>query len=279
MVSATSKGPSGPAAVADALRRAKTALDLGRAPEAEQLARAVLAKDSRHAGAQQILGGSLLLQGRNEDAIAPLEGAARVLRDAALDTQLAIALRETGRTDDALARLKRAIKREPPYVFAFHELGFLLYSLKRYDEAIATIERGIDIAPLTSNLFVLLGGICHARRNLPRAKAAYARALSISPNLADAHYGMGSVLMSEAAFKAAAKHFRFASMSDPGDPQPRLKLAGCLLETGETDAALALLRSPIRDDPQVYATSLRLLLSAGRGRFWLRPSAAARALT
>lgn len=264
----------------DLVRRAKLALDQGRASEAEQIVRTVLSKDARHTAALQLLGGALLLQERHEEAIAPLEGAARVLRDASLDTQLAIALREVGRTGDALLRLKRAIKREPPYAFAFHELGFLLYSLQRYDEAIAAIRRGLEIAPLSSNLWVLLGGICHARRDAPSGKSAYGRALSISPNLASAHYGMGTVLMTQGAFAQASEHFRFAAASNPGDLQARLKLAGCLLEIGQTDAALSFLRNAIRGGPQqVYATSLKVMLSSGRGRFWLRPSAAARALS
>jgi tetratricopeptide (TPR) repeat protein len=279
MVTSTPKRPRGPAALADALMRAKAALDQGHASEAERLAHAVLDADARNTAALQILGGALLLLNRHAEAIAPLEAAARVLRDPALDTQLAIALREAGRPDDALSRLKRAVKRDPPYVFAFHELGFLLYSLGRYDEAIAAIQRGIEIAPLSSNLFVLLGGICQARRDLPGARAAYARALSISPNLASAHYGMGTVLMTQVAFAQAAEHFRFASISNPGDLQARLKLAGCLLETGQTDAAMALLRTAVRGDPQHYVMSLKLMLSSGRGRFWLRPSAAARALS
>src|SRR6187431_2493536 len=172
----------------DALTRAKIALDQGRASEAEQIAKTVLDKDARNTAALQLLGGALLLQERYADAIEPLEGAARVRRDPTLDTQLAIALRETGRKEDALARLKRAIKREPPYAFAFHELGFLLCSLQRYDEALAAIRRGLEIAPLASNLWVLLGSICQSRRDRQGAHAAYARALSISPNLASAHY-------------------------------------------------------------------------------------------
>ena len=268
----------GSAAIEDALRRAKMALDQGHAAEAEQIAESVLEREPRHAGALQLLGGALLLQERFEEAIAPLEGAARVLRDASLDTQLAIALRESGRDEDALARLKRAVKREPPYVFAFHELGYLLFTLKRYDEAIAAIERGIEIAPLTTNLFVLLGSICHARNDLPRARAAFARALDISPQLVSAHYGIGATLMLEGAYKPAIEHFRVASMSDPTDQQARLKLAGCLLEAGDTEAALTLLRAVVQGDRKGYLTSLKVVQSSGRGRFWLRPSAAARAL-
>jgi tetratricopeptide (TPR) repeat protein len=270
----------GAAAVDDALRRAKTALDQGRAGQAEQIVRTVLGQDPRHAGAMQILGSALLLQQRHEEAIAPLERAARILRDPALDTQLAIALRESGRYEDALARLNRAIKREPPYAFAFHELGVVLYTLHRYDEAVMAIKRGIEIAPLMSNLWVLLGGICYARRDVQGAYLAYARALSISPNLASAHYGMGTVLMAQAAYSKAAEHFRFASIGDPADIQARLKLAGCLLEIGQTDTALSSLRAAVRGGPRhAYAMSLKVMLSSGRGRFWLRPSAAAQALS
>jgi tetratricopeptide (TPR) repeat protein len=126
---------------------------------------------------------------------------------------------------------------------------------------------------------VLLGGICQARHDRAGARAAYARALSISPNLASAHYGMGAVLMTEAAYAQAVEHFRFASMNNPGDVQAQFKLAASLLEAGKTEDAVALLRSAVRADPQRYATSLKLMLSSGRGRFWLRPSAAARALS
>jgi len=68
-------------------------------------------------------------------------------------------------------------------------------------------------------------------------------------------------------------------MGDPGDVQARLQFAACLLESGDTDAALAALRAAVRSDPQVYGMSLKMMLSVSRGRFWLRPSAAARALS
>ena len=90
---------------------------------------------------------------------------------------------------------------------------------------------------------------------------------------------MGTVLMMEAAYAQAAEHLRMASIGNPGDVQARLKLAGCLLEIGKTEDAMALLRTAVQGDPQRYVTSLKLMLSSGRGRFWLRPSAATRALS
>src|SRR4051794_1839598 len=109
---ATGRGPSnapgrGAAAGDDVLRRAMFELKNGRPAEAERIASEVLKRSPRDIGALHILGGAWLLQGRAADAIAPLQEAARVRHDPEIDTQLAIALRQAGRNDDAVNRLKR----------------------------------------------------------------------------------------------------------------------------------------------------------------------------
>src|SRR5215211_5034229 len=149
------------------------ALNHGRPDEAERFARNVLAAIPQHAKALHLLGCALLQQNRAAQAVAPLERAARALQDPAVETQLGIALREIGRTDDALARLRRAIKRRPAHPEAFHQLGFLLFSLDRADEAITVVEHGLALAPGAVELPILLGVIHHGRRDHGKAKAAF----------------------------------------------------------------------------------------------------------
>ena len=115
----------------EALQQASRALNAGRPQEAERIAAAVLKTNPRHAGALHVAGYALLMRRRFDDAIAMLEPVARSQHNAEFDTQLAIALRGAGRDDDALARLKRAIKRKPPFAAAFVELGDLLTTMKR----------------------------------------------------------------------------------------------------------------------------------------------------
>src|SRR5262245_24511917 len=93
------------AAEAEALARAVTAADNGNVSDAERIARGVLAKNPQHLEALQLLGALLMAQGRPRDAVAPLEEAARQTANPELETHLAIALREIGRTDEALAWL------------------------------------------------------------------------------------------------------------------------------------------------------------------------------
>ena len=277
--SGSPSAPDRPASEIEAtLQWATAAVNQGRGEDAERLAREVLGRIAQHPTALHLLGCALLLQGRPAQAVAPLEKAARARQDPAIETQLAIALRQVGRTDDALARVTRATKRRPAHAEAFHELGFQLFSMRRFDEAIAAIEHGLEALPGAVELCVLLCGILHMQRDRAKAKTAYARALAIEPDNAGAQYGMGAVLTDDSEFAPAAEHLRRSLAANPGDLQARIKLGVCLLELGRADEALGYLRTTVRNDPQFYGSALKLVSSAGHGRFWLRPSTARKML-
>ena len=258
--------------VDETLRRAMAAIEGQRPDEAARLAQDVLKRSAGHPNALHLFGYSLLVQERANEAIEPLEKAFRSLRDPAIETQLAIALRKAGRTDEALSRLTRAVKRKPVFPAAIHELGFLLYSLDRTDEAIDVLKSGIESAPGMIELPLMLGFIFHARNNQADAKAAFARALGIAPHHPEALYGMGLTLMDAGEFATAAEVFQRALQIDPSDQQSRLSLGACLLELGQTSAASVCLRQATRGGANFYGKALKVLSSSSRGRFWLKPS-------
>jgi cytochrome c-type biogenesis protein CcmH/NrfG len=262
----------------DVLRQATFALKNGRPGEAERIASDVLKRDPRHPGALHVLGCSWLMQGRAADAIAPLQDAARARHDPEIDTQLAIALRQTGRNDEALSRLKRAIKRTPPYAMAFHELGFLLNSMGRFDDAVDALKRGLAIAPMLPELSIQLGNVVLEHNDRAGARAAFAHALSIRPNSADALSGLATALVQDGEFATAAEVFRDCLRLRPNDSLARTKLGICLLETGQVKAGYDCLRLVVRDDPKLRGSVLGSLVKSGHGRFWLKPSDALRFL-
>src|SRR5512140_656567 len=145
------------AAIEETLQRAMSAVQSQQADYAAKLAQDILKRNPNHSNALHIYGYALLMQDRPRDAIAPLEKALRSLRDPAIDTQLAIALRKAGRTEDALVRLQRTAKQVPVFPAAIHELGYLLNSLGRVDEAIEVLKSGMDAAPWLPDLPILLG--------------------------------------------------------------------------------------------------------------------------
>jgi tetratricopeptide (TPR) repeat protein len=258
-----------------ALQQAMFALNNKRPDEAERIAGDVLKRVPRHAGALHIVGCARLMQGRAQEAIAPLEAAARAEHNPEIDVQLAAALRHAGRIDDAVSRLKRATKRQPPFIAAFHDLGCLLASLQRYDEAAEAFRRGLEVAPMTMQLSLQLGGVSMQCRKWSDAKAAFAQTLNLAPNSPEALFGMAKAHQELGEYRAAADYYRRCLRVKP-DPLVWHNLGRCLLMIGENEEGYDSLRWAVRGDPKRYGGVLGTLVKSPHGRFFLKPSAAAR---
>jgi tetratricopeptide (TPR) repeat protein len=257
------------------LQQAAMALNAQRPADAERLAGEVLKAEPRHVAALKIAGCAARLQGRAADAIALLEPVARSSHDAELDTELALALRLAGRAEDAAARLRRAVKRSPPYPPAFAEFAQLLISLKRFDEAAETLRRGVEAAPMVPALQAQLGFLLLERRNHAEAKAVFARLLALYPGFPDALFGLGKTHQELHENEPAAAHLRQYLMARPAHWGAWLSLGHCLLALGDFAAGYDCFRTAARGDPKHYTNALSSLVKAPRGRFWLKPSAGA----
>jgi tetratricopeptide (TPR) repeat protein len=262
------------AASDEVVQRAKAVMQNGRPNEAEHILRDLLSKGPRLPAALHALGLALMAQRRSREAIAPLEEAARHGSNPVIETNLAVALDQSGRPTDALPWLERAITRQPPFEHAFRELGAMLFSLRRLDEAEAVLKQGLEVAPNLAELSVVLGGIFLDRADWDNAKLAFARALVNSQGNPGALYGMGVVLMQEGEYARAEERFRQALARDPADYQTRLSLGACLLELRRWDDGLASLRAAVEMVPRSYPMALKVVATSGRGRFWLKPSSA-----
>ncbi len=267
----------GAADAAQALQRATSALNSQRPVEAEQIARQ-LASRGRHPQALQILGYALLMQGRAADAIAPLEDAARGRHDPEIETRLAIALRQSGRDDEALVQLKRAVKRKPPFPPAFCELGILLASLQQYDEAAEVLSRALELAPTMPELWIQLGYVELRRDHRAAAKAAFAKVLTLRPDHPDVQFALATAHWVDGEYQAAAEYYRRCLTQRPRDTSSRLYYGRCLLELGQLAQGHDCLRTAVRDDPKCLGEAMTALVASSHGRFWLKASDAARFL-
>jgi Flp pilus assembly protein TadD len=266
------------AAIDDILRLGVNALEEQRMPDAERLARDALARDSRHPEALHLLGIALLALERAREAVAPLEQAARERTSSRIETHLGKALLESGRTSEALTRLQRATQLQPPFAAAFQQLGILLSSMRRFDEAEVALKRGLEVAPASVELSLDLGAFYIVRADPKNAKIAFARVLANAPRNPSALHGFGVAHLFEGDIVRAVERFRQVLATQPGHLRAQLDLAQALLQLGRSDDAVAGLRAMVRSAPQNYGKALRALVSAGRGRFWIRRSAAAQFL-
>jgi tetratricopeptide (TPR) repeat protein len=266
------------AAIDDILRLAEKAIEERRAPDAERLARDALARDSRHPDALHLLGIALLGQKRAQEAVAPLEQAARQRANPRIETHLGRALSESGRAGEALTRLRHAIEYQPPFAAAFQELGILLCAMGRFDEAETVLKRGLEAEPTSVGLLLQLGRVLIVLDDPKNAEIAFERALVNAPRSPRALHGLGAALLYEGEIERAIERFRQVLAIQPGHVQAQLDLAHCLLQLGHSDDAVATLRAMVHSTPQLYGKALRALVTDGRGRFWLCRSTAARFL-
>jgi tetratricopeptide (TPR) repeat protein len=265
-----------PSAAYRALERASLALQMNRPAEAERIATDILKANRTHLDALQILARALLQQGRAEDAIRPLEKALRRSNDPAVETWLAIALRTAGRDDDALARLRQAIARKPPYAPAFHEIGQLLANLHRVDEAIAALRQGEALMPEVADLSVQIGYLYAGQNDRANARAAFLRALGKDADSIQAVRGLAYALQLDGEYAQAAEMFRRLLRAGPNDVEARIALGLCLLELSQPEAGVQNLRSAMRINQKAFGQGLAALAASARGRFWLRRSDAVR---
>jgi Flp pilus assembly protein TadD len=261
-------------AQADALRQAMSALQQGQPANAERIAGDILKTSPGHPDATKVLAYALVMLQRPGEAVAPLERAARAGADPEIETQLAVALQQTGESDKALTWLKRAVKRTPPFLPAFLQLGSLLQALKRPDEAVEVLRQAAAMAPTIPELWTQLGFALTAMNDGAGAVDAFSRALAINPLFPAAVNGMTTTQMRAGHYAKAAELFKRVIAAHPNEASARVGLGICLLELGDTDAAYANLRAAVGNGVQPHS-ALKAIVTSSRGRFWLRPSRAA----
>ncbi|WP_022721271.1 tetratricopeptide repeat protein, partial [Rhodopseudomonas sp. B29] len=179
--------------------------------------------------------------------------------------------------DEALAHLRQTTTRRPAFPQAFLELGNQLGKLGRLDEAAAVLEDGIALAPQLVELRVELGFISLKRNDRVRARALFEEILKAAPGRLDATIGLANTRTFDGNYAEAAELYRRALTQRPNDPALRNGLAVCLLELGDRTAGEAALRDLARN-PQMASQAMLSLAGSSHGRFFLRPSAAAKFL-
>ena len=270
--------PARPNANDQALQRASLALQMQRPGEAERIAAEVLKANRGNVLAAQMLGQALLMQNRGAEAIAPLEKAARRSEDPVIETLLGAALALTGRSNEACEQLRRATARRPPYPPAFLEHGIQLARAGRFEEAMAALESGLVFAPDAVDMQRELAAIHLKRNDRSKARELLLRALKVAPERPDLLSALAQVALLDGEYASAAEIFRRVVALRPNDAVARADFGRCLLELGERDAGEASIRMATQESPQLFGRAIMSLAISSRGRFFLRPSAAAKFL-
>ncbi len=196
----------------------------------EELWSHTLAVTSNNFVAEDNLGGALILEGREEEAHAYFEAAARInpkdpmshsnlgtyyethnqMRDAVKEYEAAVdmtsdpgmlaatyanlgaAYRGLGDNDRAQTNYKQALQYNPNQFNAWLGLGLLAQQQGKYVEAITNISRSVELQP-TARGYLALGKALQQSGRTLEALTAYEQATRIAPSLAEAQQAADSI--------------------------------------------------------------------------------------
>lgn len=101
---------------------------------------------------------------------------------------------DLGRTDSALAWIRKALAVDSASAWAHNMYGYLLYPLGRYDEALVHLQRAADLDSTYQYPHYSIGQLHVRRGDHKLAAAAYRKALAIDPDYGDARARLSNLL-------------------------------------------------------------------------------------
>jgi tetratricopeptide (TPR) repeat protein len=134
------------------------------------------------AQARNNLGGSLLLQGRVDEAIPQLQEALRLQPEhAEAHSNLGVALARRGRTAEAIDHYRESLRLDPRQTQAYSNLGNALLAQGNITEAIAQFEAALALDPADPQARTNLAGAFVREGRVDDAIAEYERVLRTAP--------------------------------------------------------------------------------------------------
>jgi protein O-mannosyl-transferase len=162
---------------------------------------------------------------------------------------LAVALVEKGRIDEAIPHYQAAIRLEPGWVDGQYNLGVALENKGLVDEAIrqyqAVIRLKSDYAPAYNNL----GNLLEGKGETGAAVGQYQAALRLKPDYTKAHYNLGSAFYNQGRVDDAVREYQEAIRLNPDDAEARDNLGIALAKQGRMDEAIAEFQAAVRLRP------------------------------
>jgi tetratricopeptide (TPR) repeat protein len=192
-------------------------------------------------------------------------------------TNLAEALFQSGRFDEAIAECQKALKIKPDFAAAHIDLGAALVENQRggdgarrqngaVDEAIVHYRRALQIKPDFAQAHSNLGTALLLKGQVDEAIAHYQKALEIDPNFAEARYSLGNAFLAEGKYSQSIAAYEAAVRIRPDYFEAHRNLGRVLATIGKTNEALKEFDEALRingNSAEVHFTMGSLLRQMG----------------
>ena len=199
-------------------------------------------------------------------------------------TNLAEALFESGRFDEAIAACQEALKIKPDFAAAHVDIGAALVKNRQggdgarrpngaIDEAIVHYRRALQIKPDLAQAHSNLGTALLLKGQVDESISHYQKALEIDPNYAEARCSLGNAFLAEGKYSESIAAYEIAVRIRPDYFEAHYNLGRVLATIGKTDDALKEFNEALRIDGN--SAKLHCALGSLLGRMGQREEAVA----
>jgi predicted O-linked N-acetylglucosamine transferase (SPINDLY family) len=211
----------------------------GRLGEAEPLYRQVLEAQPRHFDSLQLLGVIHYQRGEHQAALRQLDAALKINpKVAAVHNNRGNALKDMGRSNEALASYERAIALKADYPDAFYNHGNVLRALGRSADAVASYDQAIALRPDYAEALSNRGSALRELGRFDEALASLEHATALKPDYAEAWYNRANALNELKRFDEALASYDRAIALRPDLAEAHNNRANALAELRRFDEAV-----------------------------------------
>jgi tetratricopeptide (TPR) repeat protein len=164
---------------------------------------------------------------------------------------------QAGRLQQAESLYREILREDPEHPDALHLLGVAAHQSGRQEEAVASIRRAIELKP-AAEFYVNLAAALGALARYGEAAESCRTALSIQPNVIGAHFNLGRALTERGELAQAAEHYRRELQLTPNRAEVHYNLGNVLYSVGQLDEAVRSFSRAVEIRPKYAAAHYNL---------------------
>jgi Flp pilus assembly protein TadD len=159
---------------------------------------------------------ALMDDGRNDEALNNLMIALNLVPDSPrVNYNLGYILLHKGEVDEAIGQFKQVIELNPKFFLAHYDLASALMQSGKLNDAVSHYYAALDLKPDDGNVLNDLANALVAQGRISEALSFYSKALRLDPRDPDIYNNMGVALIHQGRFEEAVRYFRMALQLNP----------------------------------------------------------------
>lgn len=239
----------------------------GKIRQAMQHYHRALSEQPDQPDALHLLGVALGQTGQTQQAIARIRRAISTRPTAAFYNSLGALYQQTGKWNRAMRCFLAALRIEPRYADALNNLSNLWRCRGHFRRAAAAARHATRIAPQHAEAWNTLAIAYKQLGRVDQAEQCLHRALAQKPSLTSARINLGNLYRDAGRFDEAVQQYRLALEANPNDARAHCNLGCMLRDQGRLDQAIAALETAIAlqpNWPEAHLSLASALLTCGR---------------